>query len=76
MGSADPPGKIDEKIKKQKHAKNSSFLCLCYILRAIRAGKCRERSYADHISIQTYFRKHHFVVKFSKFSLLQAARGH
>ena len=76
MGSADPPGKIDEKIKKQKHAKNSSFLCLCYILRAIRAGRCRERRYADHISIQIYFRKHHFVVKFSKFSLPQAARGH
>ena len=27
----------------------SSFLCLCYILRAIRAGRRRERRYADHI---------------------------
>ena len=30
----------------------SSFLCFCYILRAIRAGRCRERRYADHIFIQ------------------------
>jgi len=32
----------------------NSFLCLCYILRAISAGRCRERSYADHIFIQIY----------------------
>ena len=51
----------------------SSFLCLRYISRAIRAGKCRERRYADHIFIQIYFRMHHFVVKFSS---PQAARGH
>ena len=31
---------------------------------------------ADHIFIQIYFRMHHFVVKFSKFSSPQAARGH
>ena len=37
------------KSKKRKHAKKSSFLCLCYILTAIRAGRCRERRYADHI---------------------------
>jgi len=48
--------------------KKISFLCLCYILRAIRAGSCRERRYADHIFIHTYFRMHHFVVRFSKFS--------
>jgi len=30
--------------------KKNSFLCLYYILRAIRAGRCRERRYADHIS--------------------------
>jgi len=64
MWPADPPGKTDEKIKKRKHAKKNSFLCLCYILRAIRAGRCRERRYADHIFIQIYFRMHHFVVKF------------
>ena len=39
-----------------------------YILRAIRASRCRERRYADLIFIQIYFRMHHFVVKFSKFS--------
>ena len=64
------------KIKKRKHAKKSSCLCLCYILRAIRASRCRERRYADHIFIQIYFRMHHFVVKFSKFSSPQVARGH
>jgi len=53
----------------------SSFLCLCYILRAVTAGRCRERRYADHIFIQIYFRMHHIIVKFSKFSSAQAARG-
>ena len=58
------PLKNKWKIKKRKHAKKSSFLCLCYIVRAIRAGRCRERRYADHIFIQIYFRMHHFVFKF------------
>jgi len=74
-GSTDPLENV-WKIRKRKHAKNSSFLCLCYILRAIRTGRCRERRYADHIFIQIYFRMHHCVVKFSKFSSRQAARGH
>jgi len=39
---------MDEKLKNDEHAKKSSFLCLCYILRAIMAGRCRERRYADH----------------------------
>ena len=47
------------------------MLCL-----AVRAGRCRERRYADHIFIQIYFRMHHFEVKFSQFSSPQAARGH
>jgi len=72
MGSADPLEKWMKKIKKRKHAKNTSFL---NILRAIRAGSCRERRYADHIFIQIYFRMHHFVVKFSRLSSLQAKRG-
>jgi len=63
-----PPGKMDEKLESKNVQKKSSFLCLRYILRAIRAGRCRERRYADHIFIQIYFRMHHFVVKFSKFS--------
>ena len=75
MGSADPNGKMDEKLKSE-NVQKGSFLCLCYILRAIRAGKYRERRYADHIFIQIYFRMHHFVVKFLKFSSSQAARGH
>ena len=71
-------GKMDEKLKSENMQK-SSFLCLIvYVifLRAIRAGRCIERRYADHILIQIYFRMHHFVVKFSKFSSLHAARGH
>jgi len=35
------------KNKKAKTCKKSSFLCFCYILIAIRAGRCRERRYAD-----------------------------
>ena len=58
---------------KNKKAKTCSFL---NILRAIGAGRCRERRYADHTFIQIYFRMHHFVVKFSKFSSPQAVRGH
>ena len=65
------PWKNGWKIKKRKHAKKSSFLCLCYILWAIRAGRCRERRDADHTFIQIYFRMQHFVVKFS---LPEAAR--
>ena len=63
---------MDEKLKSE-NAQKSSFL---NILRAIRTGRCRERRYADHIFIQIYFRMHHFVVKFSKISSPQAARGH
>ena len=74
MGSADPL-KNGRKIKTRKHAKKSSFLCLCYILRAIRAGRCRERRYADHTFIQIYFRMHHFVVKFSNFLRLKRQGG-
>jgi len=72
MGSADPPGKMDEKLKSENMQK-SSFL---NILRAIRAGRCRERRCADCIFIQIYFKMHHFVVKFSKFSSPLVARGH
>jgi len=40
------------------------------------AGSCRQRRYADHIFIQIYFRMHHFVGKFFKFSSPHEARGH
>jgi len=39
-------------------------------------SRVRERRYADHIFIQIYFRMHHFVAKFSKFSSPPAAKGH
>jgi len=65
---------MDETLKKLKHAKKSIF---SEYFERIRAGRCRERRYAaDHIFIQIYFRMHHFVVKFSKISSPQAARGH
>ena len=68
------PWKMDETLKKLKHAKKSIF---SEYFERIRAGRCRERRYAaDHIFIQIYFRMHHFVVKFSKISSPQAARGH
>jgi len=66
---------MDEKLKSEKHAEKSGFLCLCYILRAIRAGRCRERRYADHIFIQIYFIMHHFVVKFSKIFFASSGKG-
>ena len=72
-GQLTPLEKMDEKLKSENMQKRGSFL---NILRAIKAGRCRERRYADHIFIQIYFRMHHFVVKFSKFSSPQAARGH
>ena len=38
-------------------------------------GRVRERRYADHVFIQIYFRMHHSVAKFSKFSSPRAARA-
>ena len=77
MGSADPPGKMNEKLKSEDMQKKEQFsMFMIYILRAIRAGMCREQRYADHIFIHIYFRMQHFGVKFSKFSSPQAARGH
>ena len=77
-GQLTTPWKNGRKIKKRKDAKKqfSTAVCLCYTSRAIRVGSCRERRYADHIFIQINFRMHHFVVKFSKLSSPQAARGH
>jgi len=59
-----PPGKIDEKLKSENMQKSS-------FSEWGGEGRCRERLYADHIFIQIYFRKHHFIVKSP-----QAARGH
>ena len=60
-----PPWKNGWKIKKRKHAKKSTFL----------HGWWGGVKWSPHI-FQMYFRMHHFVVIFSKFSSPQAARGH
>jgi len=67
MGSADPPGKMDEKLKSETMQKEQ-FSEYLESNRASTKGRCRERRYADHILIQIYSRMHHFAVKFSKFS--------
>ena len=78
MRSADPPpGKMDENLKNENRQKSSflnggggegevipvmtGWVKLMIIIIVI---------------IQIYFRLHHFVVKFAKFSSPQAARGH
>ena len=68
------PWKMDEKLKSEYMQKGAVFY-VCYILTAIRAGRCRERRCADHIFIQIYFRMHHFLVKIF-FASGEAARGH
>jgi len=64
MGSADPAGKW----MKNENAKTRK--------KQFSEWGVGERRYADHIFIQIYFRMHHFVDKFSKFSSRQEARGH
>jgi len=44
--STEGTGKINEKLKSENMQKRAVFLCLHYILRAIMAGRCRERRYA------------------------------
>ena len=41
----------------------------------VRAGRCRERRYADHIFIHIYFRMHHFVVTFLKIFFASGGKG-
>jgi len=72
MGSADRPGKMDEKLKSENMQTRA---VMCYTSRAIRAGRCRERRYADHIFIQIYFRMHHFVVNLKKYFLRLRRQG-
>jgi len=73
MGQLTPLKKIDEKLKSENIL---IIMFMLYIFFALSAGRCRERRYADNIFIQIYFIMHHFVIKFSKFSSPQAARGH
>jgi len=75
MGSADPPGKMNEKSESET-CKKEQFSVFMLYFKSNQGGRCRERRYADHIFIQIYSRMHHFVVKFSKFSSPQTARGH
>jgi len=63
------PWKMDEKLNSENMQKTPFFGM------GGGEGRCREWRYADHIFIQIYFRMHHFVVKFSKFSLPQVATG-
>jgi len=74
MGSADSPGKMDEKLKSENMQKRAVF-CMVSEGKVIRV-MTGWSSYSDHIFIQIYFRMHHFVVTFSKFSSPHAARGH
>jgi len=56
---------MDEKLKSENMQKRAVFcVYVSYILRAIGAGRCRERRYADHIFIQIYFRMHHHFDRF------------
>jgi len=67
MGS-DPLWKMDEKWKSENMLKRAVFWMGWW---------WGDRRYADHIIIQMYYiGMHRFVVKFSKFSSPQAARGH
>jgi len=77
MGSADPLGKMDEKLKSENMQKEQfSMFVLYFENNQGRQVRCRERRYGDQIFIQIYFRMHHFVVKLSKISSSQAAREH
>jgi len=76
MGSTDPPGKMDEKFKSENMQKEQFSMFMLYFESNQSRQVYRERRYADHTFIQIYFRLHHFVVKFSKFSSPKAARVH
>ena len=67
---------MDEKFKSET-CKIEQFSVFTLYYESNRAGRCRERRYADHIFIQIdlYFRRafHHFVVNFSNDPLNQNA---
>jgi len=65
---------MDEKLKSENMQK-SSFLCFCYILRAIRAGRCRERRYADHIFIQIILQNAPFRSQIFKIFVASGGKG-
>jgi len=76
MGSAEPPWKNGWKNKKRKHAKKQFSMFMLYF--ESNQGRQVQRTalwWPHFFQIYRYFRMHHFVVKFSKFSSPQAARG-
>jgi len=48
---------------------------LCYILRAITAGRCRELRYAGHIFVQIYFRMHYFRSQICRIYFASGGKG-
>jgi len=58
---------MDEKLKMENMQKDQFSMFMLYFESNHDRQVYRWR-YADHIFIQIYFRMHHFVVKFSKFS--------
>ena len=75
-GQLTPLEKMDENYKA-KTCKKSSFLCLRLFFgeQSEQAGVENGARLTTYWS-QIYFRVHHFLVKFSKFSSPRAARGH
>jgi len=66
---------MDEKLKSESMQKRAVFYV--YISRAIRAGRCRERRYADHIIYSDIGLLHApFRSQIFKIASPQAAKGH
>ena len=69
-----PPWKMDEKLKSENSQKRAVFYV--YVIFWEQSGQAGVENGAMLTTfIQIYFRMHHFVVKFSKLSSPQAARG-
>jgi len=77
MGSAaPPPGKMDEKLKSEHMQKEQFSMLMLYFESNQSRLVYKMALFHKYIQIGLYFRMHHFVVKFLKFSSPQAARGH
>ena len=70
-----PPGKMDEKLKSENMQKRAVFKCLCYILRTIGAGRCREWRYADHIFISDILQSAPFRSQIFKIFFASGGKG-
>jgi len=72
-----PAWKMDEKLKSENMQKRAVFyVCVIFWEQSGPAGVENGAMLTIYLYIQIYFRMHHFVVRFSKFSSPQAARGH